>query len=156
MKIAIKRDQFVGIFLIVVGVIYGYMTSKIDFAMTAEYPGPKAFPYIGVLGLIVCGLGIFIQSTTSKKSQPVFMMKEGWLDIFKSFTALILYVIGLNYIGYLISTPILLFFLSKFFAKKIKISLKGRIIFSILTTIVIYIFYVYGFDMQLPVGLLFQ
>ncbi|OQB98872.1 MAG: Tripartite tricarboxylate transporter TctB family protein [Spirochaetes bacterium ADurb.Bin110] len=46
MKIAIKRDQFVGIFLIVVGVIYGYMTSKIDFAMTAEYPGPKAFPYI--------------------------------------------------------------------------------------------------------------
>lgn len=156
MKITVKRDQFVGAFLIVVGAIYGVMTSKIDFPMTAEYPGPKAFPYIGVLGLIVCGLGIFIQSTANKNPQPVFMMKEGWLDILKSFTALVLYVAGLNYIGYLISTPILLFLLSKFFAKKIKVSLKGRIIFSVLTTVVIYIFYVYGFDMQLPVGLLFQ
>jgi len=156
MKIAVKRDQFVGAFLIIIGLVYGVMTAKLKYPMTAEYPGPKAFPYIGVFGLIVCGLGIFIQSTLDKKPQTVFMVKEGWLDLIKSFAALLVYVVGLKYLGYLVCTPVLLFVLSVFFAKKIKVKLLGRILFSVLTTAVIYAFYVYGFGMQLPVGALFQ
>lgn len=156
MKVVVKRDQFVGSFLILVGIVYGVMTSKLDYPMTADYPGPKAFPYIGVFGLIVCGLGIFIQSALNKKPQAVFMVKEGWWDLIKSFVALLFYVIGLKYLGYLICTPLLLFVLSIFFAKTIKVKLLSRILFSVLVTGFVYVFYVFGFGMQLPIGSLFQ
>ncbi len=124
--------------------------------MAPDYPGPKAFPYIAVFGLIVCGLGIFIQSTLSKAPQKIFMVREGWVDLVKSFLALVVYVIGLKFLGYLICTPILLFALSVFFARKDKVKPLGRVIFAVLVTAAVYAFYVYGFGMKLPVGSLFQ
>lgn len=156
MKIEVKRDQFVGLFLAAIGAAYGIMTGKLDFAMAPDYPGPKAVPYIGVFGLIVCGLGIFAQSTMSKKPQGVFMVREGWVDLGKSFLALLLYVVGLKYLGYLLSTPVLLFVLSTFFGKSLKVKLVGRILFAVLTTAAIYAFYTYGFSMKLPVGDFFR
>ena len=156
MKIAVKRDQFVGGFLILIGVVYLLLSGKIDFPMAPDYPGPKAFPYIAIFGLIVCGLGIFIQSTISKAPQKMFMAKEGWVDMIKSFSALVVYVVGLKFLGYFICTPVLLFVLSSFFGKTVKVKLVGRILFSILVTVFVYVFYVYGFSMKLPVGAIFH
>ncbi len=156
MKIAVKRDQFVGAFLILIGGVYFALAGKIDFPMAPDYPGPKAFPYIAIFGLIICGLGIFIQSTVSKVPQKMFMVRDGWVDLIKSFLALVVYVIGLKFLGYFISTPVLLFVLSVFFGKKVKVKLVGRILFAVLVTVAVYVFYVYGFGMKLPVGALFQ
>jgi hypothetical protein len=156
MKIAVKRDQFVGGFLVLIGVVYFLLSGSIDFPMAPDYPGPKAFPYIAIFGLIVCGLGIFIQSTLSKVPQKMFMAREGWVDMIKSFAALVIYVVGLKFLGYFISTPVLLFALSTIFGKSVKVKLVGRIVFSLVITAAVYIFYVYGFSMKLPVGAIFR
>ena len=156
MKSSVKRDQIVGAFLVALGVLYCLLTGKLDFPILPDYPGPKAFPYIAVFGLIVCGLGIFIQSTLSKAPQKTFMLREGWMDLIKSFLALVAYVVGLKFLGYFICTPLLLFVLSAFFARKDKVKLLGRAIFAVVVTAAVYAFYVYGFGMKLPVGSLFQ
>ena len=156
MKIAVKRDQFVGVFCVAVGIAYGLMTAGLEQPMAPDYPGPKAFPYIGVFGLIVCGIGMFVQSTLNRKPQKAFMLKDGWLDVGKSFLALLAYFFGLLYAGYLISTPILLFVLSTIFKKAIKVSVPARLLFALLVTGAIWAFYVYGFGMKLPAGSLFR
>lgn len=156
MKTTIKRDQVVGVFLIVIGLIAGYLNSQLSIDMTFEYPGPKLFPYIGIFGLIVCGAGMFVESTKTKKPQDPFILKEGWIKLGKTFLVLVFYLVGLKYVGYLIATPFVLLILSTMFARDKSSKLSSRIIFSILATILVYIPYIYVFSMQLPKGEIFM
>ena len=112
-------------------------------------------PLIAAFGLVVCGGGIFIIGTIKREEEP-FLLKEGWMKIAVTAILLIVYVLCMKYLGYLISTPILLFVLSTLFAKGNKASLKARIIFSVGFTIALYIIYVYLFGLSFPMGLLFE
>lgn len=151
----VKRDQLTGAALVIIGIVVFILTSQFSIDIRPDYPGPKMFPMVSVIGFVVCGTGIFLQSTLSKKEEKKFLVKEGWIKIGISFGLLILYIFGMKYVGYLISTPIILFLLSTFYSKGFTSKLISRIIFSILFTALSYLIYVYAFGIRLPEGLLF-
>ena len=72
----LKRDQITGAVLVLLGIIVAVLVSQFKVPFAASYPGPKALPMIAVAGFIVCGAGIFVESTKSQKEEPVFLVKE--------------------------------------------------------------------------------
>lgn len=151
----VKRDQLTGAVLVLIGIFFFILVSQFSVDIKPDYPGPKMFPLISVLGFIICGTGIFLQSTFSKKEEKKFLLKEGWIKIGISFGILILYVLAMKYLGYLISTPFVLFALCTFYAKGFASKILPRIIFSIAFTFISYVIYVYAFGLRLPGGILF-
>ncbi len=149
----IKIDQFIGLLLIFVGIFFAVLTHQLPKDITAEYPGPKLFPYIAVFGLIVCGTGIFVQGTLRKEnSKELFkvLTKAGWIRCGLTFIVLVIYTLILKYIDFLIASPILIFVLTTMFAKGEKTKLLSRILFAVILTGIIYILYTQFFGYKLP------
>lgn len=150
----IKKDQLIGAGLVIVGIFFGIMINQFSMPLTASYPGPKAMPSLAVFGFIVCGLGIFIQSTLKQAKEKVFLGKDGWIRAGITFGFLVLYVLGLKYLGYMISTPILLYALATLFSKGKNIKILYKIVFSVVFTVLVYLVYVQAFQLSLPSGYL--
>ncbi|QQO08509.1 tripartite tricarboxylate transporter TctB family protein [Breznakiella homolactica] len=151
----VKRDQITGAVLVLVGVFFFILVNQFSVDIRPDYPGPKMFPLISVFGFIICGTGIFLQSTLSKKEEKKFVLKEGWIRIGISFGLLILYVFIMKYLGYLITTPFVLFALCTVYSKGFVSKLVPRIIFAIAFTLISYVIYVYAFGLRMPGGVLF-
>ncbi|MGE4353380.1 MAG: tripartite tricarboxylate transporter TctB family protein [Oscillospiraceae bacterium] len=154
----VKRDQITGAGLIILGIAIAVLVSRFKMPMTAAYPGPKLFPLIAVFGFVICGLGIFLNSTFSNKPEKAFLMKEGWLKVGIAFAILCTYIFLMKYLGYLVVTPFALFAFSTLFARggNVQSKLLYRIVFSVLFTLIIYVLYVNVFSLTLPRGLLFD
>ena len=153
----IKRDQITGLALVVLGVIFGVMTSQFKKPFTPEYPGPKLMPYIAVFGLIVCGIGIFVNGCRQQAEDKPFLGKVGWTRVIVTFGILVVYMVGLQFLGYLISTPFALYAIVTYFAgsSKIETKLWARIVFSVVVSMAFWVMYVVLFSMPLPTGVLF-
>lgn len=154
----VKRDQITGAVLVIAGLVFAYLISQFKTPFTPEYPGPSLLPGIGVFGLIVCGAGVFVQGTLKKDADTVFLTKQGWLRILISFVALCAYVFAMKYVGFLVSTPFLIFGITSYFAQDsaTKPRLWVKIVFSIVVAVAIWAMYVPLFGMSLPAGLLFE
>ena len=150
-----KRDQVIGLGLMAVGIFFWVLTSQFSMPLTPEYPGPKMLPTLAVFGLVVCGLGIFIESTRKQMKEKVFLGFDGWKRVALTFAVLILYVLGLKYLGYLISTPLLLYAVTSMFAKGKNVRVWAKILYSVLFTLLVYLVYVQLFNLALPRGMLF-
>lgn len=151
----LKRDQITGAVLVLLGIVVAVLVNQFKVPFLASYPGPKALPMIAVVGFIVCGAGIFIESTKSTKEETVFLVKEGWIRVFVSIGILALYILGMKYLGYLITTPIVCYGLTTLYAKGSNSTLKGRLTYTVLLTVIIYVIYVYAFGLGVPSGELF-
>lgn len=86
------------------------------------------------------------------------MSKDAWLRMLVTFVALCLYILAMKFLGFLVVTPFVTFFLVSYFAKKSGYELAAwkRIVFAVIVTVVIYGMYVPLFGMSLPSGLLFE
>lgn len=151
----LKRDQISGLIFVVIGIAVGIMISRFSVPFKASYPGPKAIPMLGVIGFIVCGGGIFLESTFSKKEEKTFLVKEGWIRAGVSLLMMLVYLILMNFLGFLIASPLALYAFSTYYAKGSKSTMKGRILFSVLLTAIVYVVYVFAFGLTLPAGMLF-
>ena len=153
----IKKDQITGLVLVLLGLAVAVLVSQFKKEMTAAYPGPKLFPLIAAFGFVVCGMGIFLTSTVDKKEEKVFLAKTGWLKLAVLFALMCAYIFFMKYFGYLIVTPFVLFAASTLIAKggNVKSSLVGRIVFSVVFSVIVYVMYVHMFSMTLPSGILF-
>lgn len=156
-----KRDQVTGLVLVAVGLFFGFLTMQFKKPFTPEYPGPKMMPMIAVFGLVVCGLGVFFEGCKKQKENKedkVFLTKEGWKRALLTFVALCLYVFAMKYVGFLVATPVIMFFLTSYFSKQsgYNVKLWVRILFAVLVAVFIYCMYVPLFGMTLPAGLLFE
>lgn len=152
----LKRDQLTGAVLIILGIVVFLMTTTFSIPITASYPGPRMLPSIAAFGFVVCGLGILVEATMSKKEEKAFLTKEGWIRVLLTLVMIAVYIAGMTVAGYLITTPIILYVLTTMFAKGSKTTVKGRVIFSVLVAVTIYVIYVFAFGLTLPGGMLFD
>ncbi len=154
----IKRDQIVGAALILIGIIFAYLTSQFEKPFTPEYPGPKMLPAIAVFGLVVCGAGVFVNGSRQKQADKVFVDMAGFLRIAITFVILCVYVLAMKYVGFLIASPVVLYILTTYFSKASNLPTKlwARIVFSVAVSVIIYAMYVPLFGMTLPAGVLFD
>ncbi len=152
----IKMDQIIGTVLVLCGIIVAVLISRFSVPMTQKYPGPKLLPAIAAFGFIVCGGGIFIESSITKKETKTVMLPAGWLKIGVCLGILCLYVLLMKYFGFLIMTPVILYVLSTLFAKGYTCSWYGRLIYAVAVTGIVYVVYVYAFGLGLPAGMIFE
>lgn len=154
----IKRDQIAGLALIVIGIVFAYLISQFEKPFTPEYPGPMLMPGIGVFGLIVCGAGIFVNGCRQKTADKLLVDMSGFIRIIVTFVVLCLYVLAMKYVGFLVSSPVILYVLTTYFSKASKLPTKlwVRIVFAVAVSLIIYAMYVPLFGMTLPEGILFE
>ena len=154
----IKRDQITGVVLIIIGIVFAFLTSQFEKPFTPEYPGPKLFPAIAEFGLIVCGAGVFMNGCNQKNADKIFVNMAGFIRIVITFAILCAYVLAMKYVGFLAASPVVLYILTTYFSKASSLPTKlwARIVFSIAVSVIIYAMYVPLFGMTLPGGLLFD
>lgn len=151
-----NRDQITGALLVVLGIVVFIMTSQLKTPFSMSYPGPKAVPMIAAFGFVVCGAGIFAEGLKNRgKEDKPFVTKEGWIRMLVTMAVLAIYIFAASLLGYLITTPFAAYALTTLFARGKKSSLKGRILFSVLLAVIIYVIYIYVFGLTLPSGSLF-
>lgn len=151
----VKRDQITGALLVAVGIAVFLMTSQLKKPFSMSYPGPKALPMIAAFGFVVCGGGIFLEGMKKAEEEKAFLSKEGWIRMALAMLVLAVYVFASSLIGYLPTTPFAVYALTTMFAKGSKSTVKGRAIYSVAFSLIIYVIYIYVFGLSLPTGSLF-
>jgi len=151
----LSHDRLLGIISVVIGAIVIFMAMQIVPALDLDEPGPKLFPMISGIGLIACGTSLIVRKPRGE-DKP-FADKAGWIRMAILYLALVIYVfIGLEYVGYLISTPLLIIVLSYMLADKDK---KPKVWFCILFGLVVGLtlyFFFTKLKIQLPRGVILK
>jgi putative tricarboxylic transport membrane protein len=79
--------------------------------------GPGFFPFVAGILLSLLSILLIIQSTIDKESREqkgsFWKTQYGWLSVFLALCAMVAYLLILNYVGFLVSTFLLLIFLFK-------------------------------------------
>lgn len=113
-KNPITKDTITGVFSIVLGIAYLLGTVKIRVMDAADEVGPRTFPYIIATTVIICGVLLLFKEFTNKERKAFsfgFITERAiWIRILLSMAAGIVYGLVLDWLGYLISTVIFMFF----------------------------------------------
>lgn len=116
--------------------------------------GPKAFPIGAAVALIVCAIGKML-TEGRQETKPLFT-REGWKRVVSMFAVLIVYLIAMRFLGYIISTLIFTPLLVIVMREDRKLRPLTLVLFSVVTTAVLYVVFQYVILVRLPVGVLFQ
>lgn len=127
---------------------------------------------ISIFGIILCGISLIsdiskgnkelkANNTNAKKIEekkeptPCYESPDNnqGVPFIKSFGIVISYLVAMVVFGFIVSTLAMLFFMPILLNYK---KIKANIIFSVITTAVLYISFTYFLKVQLPVGVLFK
>ncbi len=137
-----------------IGIVFIILTSQLpEPKFVTSTVGAKLFPYIASIGLTLCGLGLVIRN---KRAQEPFLTKNGWIRIAKMSVVVIAYPFLLRYCGFIVSSLVLLFGLIWLFDLEKKESILKKIIFTVVTTAVVFVVFKYALQIKLPSGELFD
>lgn len=145
---SVRRDQWVGLLLFCIGAYYAWMTYSIPVQM-AKDPGPKIFPYMGSICLIICGLGMFFSKWGSCDSEP-FFTKQGWKRFGLCLLVMVAFVVSMYWLGTLITMLWASFVLTQMFSKGYNVKLFNKIIYCIVFCLILYFGFRDGFKISLP------
>ena len=101
------NSKKVGFVLLFLGMIITFLASQIHNPNLVNDVGPRLFPYISGIGLIICGIGLIISK--SKEANENYLTTEGWKRLSIMAAVIIFYAIGLATVGFIIATPIATF-----------------------------------------------
>ena len=151
----LNKNQVYSLCVIVFALIVIYATSQLDslFQLSERDVGPKFFPYAAAVGMILCAIGKFI--TERNTSTPLFD-KRGWIRAAVVFGLIALYLIAIWLVGYLIATPIFTALLVIAMKEDRKVKPVTVILFSVITTIVLYVVFEKIIMVFLPAGILWS
>ena len=125
-----KKDRLVGCIIVILGIIISLAALQIPDKSSATDPGSRLFPMIGSFGMIIFGSGIFLTAKDKEDFKPA-VKKGGWARLAKIVIVFILYTIALKLIGFLISTPFMMYALVALFSYEKKIPVWKNALFSI-------------------------
>ncbi len=150
-----NKDRIVGLVSLLLGVITligTYYVKVAKMAVSMGDPGPKVFPTVAGVLLVICGLGLIIKN---QKEEKPFMTKEQWLRVLWLFLAFVGYLVLLYVGGFVIATPVLLFVMMTMFAGEKRPSVLIRVIYSVACTGIIYLLFFVMLKTNIPMGMLF-
>lgn len=147
-----KKDKIVGIGAILVAIFFFYHTGSIKVPENIVDPGPRLLPYLAQLLMVICGIGVIVESEMKKEEEKAYLTKEGWKRLGIAFGVLIGYAVALTYIGFIWSTPFMSFILINMLSGEKKVPLVVNVIVSIAITAALYLIFAKGFGVMLPQG----
>ena len=139
-------DRLFGVFLLFLGIYFIWGGDQLEVPFSYDPLGPKFFPIAA--GVILSILAVFTIINAKKVSFPASntMLKTGFIVIL-----LVIYQLTFDVLGFLLSTGILVFFISRIFAGKPLQALSAAVGVSI----TVYIIFNILLDVPLPVGTIF-
>lgn len=152
----LNKNQVFSILLIAFAgfVIYETVQLQSLFAPASGDVGPRFFPMAAAVCLILCAIGKLV--TERKKESKVLFTGEGWKRVGIMFLLLACYLIAMTWVGYIISTLIFTPLLVMAMREDRKIRPITLILFSVVTTIVLYVVFQQVIQVSLPAGKLFR
>lgn len=104
-----KKDRLIGIGAILTAIFFFYHTRSIRVPENIVDPGPRLLPYLAEALMVICGIGIIVQSEIKKEEEKTYLTKDGWKRLGIAFGVLIAYAIALTYVGFIWATPFMAF-----------------------------------------------
>ena len=149
----LNKDHYLSLFYIGLGALILYFTSRITslFTVATNDTGPKFFPTLCGIGIILCGIGKFL---TSAKSNPKTFLpnKRDYIRLAGLWALLVVYVLSVKYLGYIFSSLVLMFVMTTLLADTKKLNVWHRILFAILMVALTYVLFSYVIEIPLPQG----
>lgn len=141
---------FSAICLLAVVVLF-FQTSAIRDLASSSDPGARLLPYIGEAILAFCSILILV----SKGETESYLDKAGWIKLAIVLGCMLLYALGLNYLGFLISTPVAVVIFVYLLKEDEKVNPIITLLLVISLTAGLYFLFTKGFSIFLPKGKLF-
>ena len=139
-----------GLLLTLAGIVFAALTSRIETSHATGVAGPRLFPYISSVLLIVFGVIIFIRNSGSDKG--AFLTPTGWKRVAAMVGFLVLYPPELIFLGFIPAALITMFGLTHVFAMNKGISYKNKLLFTFVSTLTVFIIFRYVLNILLPEG----
>lgn len=150
-----RKNKMIGCCFALLGLLVTIYAATISTRVALNEPGPKVFPLISGIGIFVCGIGIFVtEYRNSAEDEKPFLDLKGWKRYGIAMLVLAAYYLGLEVLGFLISSPFIILALSRLFSQK-KYNWPVGIIVSVVSTALIYFIFNGAFHLPLPDGILF-
>lgn len=157
MKIKNKKDFWLGVGTIAISAWIILQTLQLPAPEYAGDPGPRMFPMIGGVLMLVCGILLLVKQDAPDKP---FLTGAQWLAAGKIFGIYIGTVVLMLVFGWTVTVPIILFGLT-YIMSKVSMptaSRKKRIITSLIWAVCagvgVYLAYKIGLKARLPKGLM--
>lgn len=149
-----NRTYVMGIVFLLVAAWIVWQTGKIPERLVSNEPGPKFFPYLSAAGIAVFAiLSIIFDGPKEKtKSAKPYLDKAGWIRLAVILGEALLFVFGMQTIGFWFSAMIGSFVFIWTLKGEKKISLPFAIVFSIALGTICYFGFTRGFHIPLPSG----
>jgi len=146
-----NKNRITGIALILFGLFIVITATLIPNPHLENDVGPRMFPYIAGIGLIICGVGVTLQK--AEESKP-YLTSEGWKRLMVMAGVVVLYAICLSILGFLIATPIILYISIRILGMNPKAYFKTATV-SVCVTAVVYVVFEKLLTVMLPSGMFF-
>lgn len=153
----LRRDTITGIVGLLGCSFFLFMTQTIKKPAKLLEPGPRLLPYVAITLIAVSSIALIIKGYMDrKKEEKPYFPKGGIKKITKSYVMLVIYAIAMNWLGFLITTPFATFAFIYDLKGNSKVKPLTAIIISVLVTVTLYAMFVFGFQIKLPTGSLFE
>lgn len=152
-----RRDTITGIVGLLGCAFFLYYTQIIKQPAKLLEPGPRLLPYVAIVLVAVSSVALIIKGYMDRaKEEKPYFPKGGILKITKSYLMLIIYAIAMTYLGFLITTPFATFAFIYDLKGTSEVKPLAAVIISVLVTAGLYAMFVFGFQIKLPAGILFE
>ena len=122
-------------------------------------PGPRLLPYVALVVVGISSLMLLIKGLRDWKRDPKpdkpYFPKGGVLKVTKSYLMLVATAIGMAIFGFLITAPFAIFAFIYDLKGNSTVKPLNAAIISVLVTAGLYLMFVVGFQVKLPMGMLF-
>lgn len=140
-------DRITGIVLLIFAIVYGFGASRLKVGFGSGPLGPKGFPYLLAVTLAVVAILIIIRTDPD----PPWLDGRAWLNLVVVSLSFIAYAYLIVPIGFIAATALETGFVSqRFGARPWQAALTG-----LLGSLALYVLFVYGLGISLPIGRLF-
>lgn len=151
----VSKDKIVSVVFILLSIAILVLTQQVRILPNLAEPGPRLFPQIAAIGMILCGIGMFFSKDPESDGGTVYLTKEGWKRFAVVIAVMAAYILGLTFLGFLIATPLaMLGFIAVLRSGK-PVSKIASVVIALAVTGVLYFVFVKLFVIPLPMGRLF-
>lgn len=156
----INRTYIMGAVFLVFSVWILWQTSMIPEKLVSNEPGPKLFPYISAIGMIVMAVLSMIfdgrKEADSKEGAVPYLDAAGWKRMLLIMGECIIFCAAMNFIGFWITSMagMMMFILTLRADKKINVIF--ALVLSVLLGSICYFGFTRGFHIPLPKGILWN
>ena len=150
----VKKDRYVGLAMVLAGLVMLALTTQIKttgMAVAGDI-GSKFFPGLASVCLALCGVGVVTTKSPEAEDKP-YLPEGGFKRAVIMLVVLFAYTALMDLLGFVIASPVMLYVVTTLLAGEKKIKPLHKIVFSVVVTGVLYLFFEKMLNILLPSGI---